>query len=97
MTNLFVAADILLPSLRQRSALGVVLQQSAVRPWRRSIVWAAVMAILPAWKTSGWTDECQSILRQYLDLEQLILDSGLDRDIDKAPLLNVSGDNECVR
>lgn len=94
---MFVAADVLLPGLRQRSVLGVVLQQSAVRPWRRSIVWAAVMAILPTWKSCGWSDECQTILRQYLDLEQYILDSGLDQDIDKAPLLNVSEENVCVR
>jgi len=88
VTNLFTAAELLKPTYSTRSALGVVLQNPAVRPWSRSIVWATVMDILPAW--SGWNGECDAIVKRYLDLQRHIQESGLDKDIDQPPLINVS-------
>ena len=90
VTDLFQAAKLLQPELRDRSALGVVLQHPSVRPWERSIVWAAVMAILPHWTLSGWNADCQAVLQQFVDLQQYIRESGLAADIDRPPLLNVS-------
>jgi tRNA nucleotidyltransferase (CCA-adding enzyme) len=88
VTNLFTAAELLRPSQSSRSALGIVLQNPAVRPWSRSIVWAAVMEILPKW--SGWNSDCEAISDRYLTLQRHVQESGLDVDIDKAPLINVS-------
>jgi len=88
VTNLFTAAELLKPTYSTRSALGVVLQNPAVRPWSRSIVWATVMDILPTW--SGWNEECDAIVKRYLDLQTHIQESGLDKDIDQQPLINVS-------
>jgi len=88
VTNLFTAAELLRPTQDSRSALGIILQNPAVRPWSRSIVWAAVMEILPIW--SGWNTECEAISGRYLALQRHIKESGLDVDIDKAPLINVS-------
>jgi tRNA nucleotidyltransferase (CCA-adding enzyme) len=87
VTNLFTASDLLKPQQTSRSALGVILQNPAVRPWSRSIVWAAVMEILPIW--SGWNQECNTIIQRYLDLKRHVLESGLDEAIDQAPLVNV--------
>jgi tRNA nucleotidyltransferase (CCA-adding enzyme) len=92
VTNLFTAAELLRPTRGSRSALGIILQNPAVRPWSRSIVWAAVMEILPVW--SGWNSDCEAISERYLTLQQHIKESGLDVDIDKAPLINVSSSFE---
>jgi hypothetical protein len=89
VTNLFTAADLLRPHQASRAALGIVLQNPVVRPWSRSIVWAAVMEILPIW-TSGWNGDCDTILQRYIGLQRHIQESGLDIDIDKMPLINVS-------
>jgi tRNA nucleotidyltransferase (CCA-adding enzyme) len=88
VTNLFTAAEMFRSPHSSRSALGMILQNPSVRPWSRSIVWAAVMDILPVW--SGWNSDCNMILERYLALQQHIKESGLDLDIDKAPLINVS-------
>lgn len=48
------------------------------------------MAILPQYDSLGWTEQSDRVLQQYLDLERYVLESGLDQDIDRAPLLNVS-------
>lgn len=48
------------------------------------------MAVMPVLSASGWNEECQTILQQYLDLREHIVNSGLLSDIDRAPLLNVS-------
>jgi hypothetical protein len=46
------------------------------------------MEILPVW--SGWNSDCEAIADRYLTLQRHIKESGLDADIDKAPLINVS-------
>lgn len=90
VTNLFQAAELLQPDLRVRSELGLILQHPAVRPWSRSIVWAAVTAILPHWTPSEWNGKCEEVLQQYIDLQRYIEETGLATDIDRPPLLNVS-------
>jgi hypothetical protein len=46
------------------------------------------MDILPIW--SGWNEKCDAIVKRYLDLQREIKESGLDKDIDQPPLVNVS-------
>lgn len=90
VTNLFIAANLLNPETRHRSALGSVLQDTSVRPWERSIIWATVMAILPSYKQHGWTEDCDLTVDRFVDLRRYIKQTGLAQDIDRPPLLNVS-------
>jgi tRNA nucleotidyltransferase (CCA-adding enzyme) len=92
VTNLFAATELLKPENTSRVSLGTALQNPAVRPWTRSIVWAAVMDIMAVF--SGWNDQCDQVLQRYLALRDYIIESGLSIDIDKTPLLNVSGRSE---
>jgi hypothetical protein len=50
------------------------------------------MEILPVW--SGWNGDCEAISNRYLTLQRHIKESGLDVDIDRAPLINVSSSFE---
>lgn len=77
------------PSLSSsRSALGLVLQQPSVRPWQRSIVWNAVVAVL---ETHGrWVSSAASLVQEYVALDKHIRETNLATDIENPPLLNVS-------
>lgn len=65
------------------------LQHPAVRPWERSLTFAAILAILPVWK-GEWDDGAECIYQQYEAFAERIRDLGLPDAIDKPLLLNVS-------
>lgn len=62
-----------------------------MRPWERSLTFAAILAILPVWK-GEWDDGAEGIYQQYEAFEGKIRDLGLPEDIDRPLLLNVSDD-----
>lgn len=62
-----------------------------MRPWERSLTFAAILAILPIWR-GGWDDGAECIYQQYEAFAGKIRDLGLPEAIDRPLLLNVSID-----
>lgn len=89
VAHLFDAAKMLDPSLEGRSRIGIVLQNTAVRPWRQSFVWAIVMRILPTWK-GLWTSEHDEVLSTFFKFRDHIEELGLPTAIDQHPIVDVS-------
>ncbi|WVR05211.1 hypothetical protein IAU60_002223 [Kwoniella sp. DSM 27419] len=63
------------------------LKSPNVRPWRRSITWAAVMAVLPSW-TGVWNTEVEGIVQRYEAMRERIVEQGLPEAIDQPLLIN---------
>lgn len=89
VTNLHAAPAIFHPGLTVRSDIGVAMQNSAVRPWERSLVWGAVDEILPGWQGS-WDAVTDATLAKWADFKQRMEQLGLPKDHDLPPLLDVS-------
>ncbi|KIR32489.1 tRNA adenylyltransferase [Cryptococcus deuterogattii MMRL2647] len=87
VTNLFDAVNIINLDATRRSEIGMSLQHPAVRPWERSLTFAAILAILPVWK-GEWDDGAECIYQQYEAFAERIRDLGLPDAIDKPLLLN---------
>lgn len=62
-----------------------------MRPWERSLTFAAILAILPVWR-GEWDDGAECIYQQYEAFAGKIRDLGLPEAIDRPLLLNVSID-----
>lgn len=89
VTNLHSAPALLRTDLQKRSDIGVAMQNSAVRPWERSIVWCIVDEILPHWQGT-WDARADETLAKWQDLKGRIEQLGLPKDHDLPPLLDVS-------
>ena len=87
--RLFEAASIIDPTATKRSTIGLMLQHPSVRPWRRSIVWAIVEAIQPHW-TGVWDSSADQVIERYRQFMQRVEELGLEADIDRPPILDVS-------
>ncbi|ADV20434.1 tRNA adenylyltransferase [Cryptococcus gattii E566] len=87
VTNLFDAVNIISLDATRRSEIGMSLQHPAVRPWERSLTFAAILAILPVWK-GEWDDGAECIYQQYEAFAERVRDLGLPEAIDKPLLLN---------
>nr|KIR50447.1 tRNA adenylyltransferase [Cryptococcus bacillisporus CA1280] len=87
VTNLFDAVNIINLDATRRSEIGMSLQHPAVRPWERSLTFAAILAILPVWK-GEWDDGAECIYQQYEAFAERVRDLGLPEAIEKPLLLN---------
>nr|KIR84649.1 tRNA adenylyltransferase [Cryptococcus tetragattii IND107] len=87
VTNLFDAVNIINLDATRRSEIGMSLQHPAVRPWERSLTFAAILAILPVWK-GKWDDRAECVYQQYEAFAERVRDLGLPEAIDKPLLLN---------
>ena len=83
------------PASTSRSEIGITMQSAKVRPWKRSIIWATVAAILPIWKGT-WDEEVETIFEQYRKYTERIIHLDLPAAINLPPLLGVSFDHELV-
>ncbi|ODO11612.1 hypothetical protein I350_00394 [Cryptococcus amylolentus CBS 6273] len=87
VSNLFDAVKVIDPGATRRSDIGAVLQLPSVRPWRRSLVWAVVMEVLPQWR-GDWDEAAEDVYQKYEDFEARIESLGLPAAIDQPLLLN---------
>lgn len=91
VTNLFMAQTLLDPQASGRAEIGVVLQNSAVRPWRRSVVWALAQRVLPHWeRDGGWSDAAVAEMEVWRSFVRRVEDLGLDTAIDRPLMVDVS-------
>lgn len=89
MTKLLAVPRYIDTSASKRSDIGLMLRNSSVKPWKRSIAWCAVMSILPIW-SGTWDHGAQAVLDRYLAFVAMVHDVGLATDIERPALLNVS-------
>ncbi|WVQ71672.1 hypothetical protein IAR50_001212 [Cryptococcus sp. DSM 104548] len=87
VSNLFDAVKVIDPKATRRSDIGAVLQLPSVRPWRRSLIWAVVMEVLPQWK-GDWDAGAEAVFQKYEEFEARIESLGLPEAIDQPLLLN---------
>lgn len=66
----------------------------AAKPWRRSLVWAKASTIKAQW-SGNWDAKAEKIVKQFDDFAKKVEEMGLDVDIEKSPILDVS-DNRHV-
>lgn len=91
VTNLFTAQNLLNPDATGRSEIGIVLQNPAVRPWRRSVVWALTQRLAAHWDGQGeWSVNAEAEWKKWEAFVDKIGDLGLDEAIDRPLLLDVS-------
>ena len=95
MTSLFTAQTLLADVLesQSRSAIGLVLQNSAVKPWRRSVLWSAsraVAALGVGVNGHEWSEAAEQELQRWKAFARKVDELGLEGEIDAPLLVDVS-------
>lgn len=95
VTSLFTAQTLLASVLesQSRSAIGLVLQNPAVKPWRRSVLWSAsraVAALGVGIDEHKWNETAEQELQRWRAFVRKVDELGLEGEIDAPLLVDVS-------
>ena len=95
MTSFFASESLLANVLESdsRSAIGLVLQNPAVKPWRRSVLWSASRAVAALGVgTDGheWSEAAEQELQRWRAFVRKVDELGLEGEIDAPLLVDVS-------